>query len=70
MPTTRDRITLESISFRFIQIHLYELLYSDTDSQMMVKTFKEDCLALGIAQYKEGIGYADAGALDSYLGLL
>ncbi|MBQ8405029.1 MAG: hypothetical protein IJX09_00110, partial [Clostridia bacterium] len=66
----KDRITLESITFRFMQIHLYELLYSNVDSQMMIKTFKEDCIALGITHYKEGIGYPDQGALDSYLNSL
>lgn len=66
----RDRINLESISFRYMQIHLYKLLYSDTDSQMMIKTFKEDCIALGMKQYKEGIGYLDGGAIDSYLEAL
>ena len=68
--TLRDRINLESITFRYMQIHLYKLLYSDADSQMMIKTFKEDCAALGLTQYKEGIGYTDGGAMDSYLGTL
>ena len=63
----RDRITLESITFRYMQIHLYKLLYSDVDSQRMVKTFKEDCIALGLTQYREGIGYPDAGAIGGYL---
>ena len=66
----RDRINLESITFRYMQIHLYELLYSDADSQMMVKTFKEDCIALGLTQFREGIGYADGGAIEGYLGTL
>ena len=66
----KDRITLESITFRFMQIHLYELLYSNVDSQMMIKTFKEDCIALGITHYREGIGYTDQGAIDSYLNSL
>lgn len=63
----RDRITLESISFRYMQIYLYELLYSSADRQEMIKSFKDDCMALGITQYKEGIGYADGGSLESYL---
>ena len=66
----RDRITLESISFRYMQIHLYGLLYSEADSTMMVKTFKEDCNALGITQFREGIGYADGGSLAAYLDSL
>lgn len=66
----RDRITLESITFRYMQIHLYELLYSDADSQMMIKTFKEDCIALGMTHYREGIGYPDQGAISGLLDLL
>ena len=66
----RDRITLESITFRYMQIHLYGLLYSDVDSQEMVKTFKEDCLNLGITQYKEGIGFDDGGKISGYLDSL
>lgn len=66
----RDRINLESITFRYMQIHLYELLYSEADSQMMVKTFKEDCIALGLTQFREGIGYTDGGSLESYLATL
>ena len=68
--TLRDRINLESITFRYMQIKLYELLYSEADSQMMVKTFKEDCIALGITQYREGIGYADGGSMEGLLGAL
>ncbi len=66
----RDRINLESITFRYMQIQLYKLLYSENDSQMMIKTFKEDCLALGITQYKEGIGYVDGGKISGYLDAL
>ena len=65
-----DRINLESITFRFMQLHLYKLLYSDSDSQNMVKTFKEDCVALGLRQYREGIGFVDGGAIDSFLATL
>lgn len=63
----KDRINLESLTFRYMQIHLYKLLYSDVDSQMMIKTFKEDCNALGITHYKEGIGYEDGGKIEGYL---
>ena len=66
----RDRITLESITFRYMQIKLYKLLYSDVDSQEMIKSFKTDCIALGITQYREGIGYVDGGAIASYLASL
>ena len=66
----KDRITLESLTFRYMQIHLYKLLYSDADSAMMVKTFIADCNALGITHYKEGIGYADGGSIGSYLDSL
>lgn len=68
--TLRDRITLESITFRYMQIHLYELLYSDADSQEMIDTFKADCIALGITKFREGIGYIDGGDLGAYLGTL
>ena len=63
----KDRINLESLTFRYMQINLYKLLYSDVDSQMMIKTFKEDCNALGITHYKEGIGYEDGGKIEGYL---
>ena len=53
-----------------MQIHLYKLLYSDVDSQNMVKSFKEDCIALGLTQYREGIGYADGGSIESFLATL
>ena len=66
----RDRIALESISFRYLQLHLYKLLYSPKDSDAMVKSFKEDCVRLGMTQYKEGIGYPDGGALAAYLETL
>lgn len=66
----KDRITLESISFRYMQIRLYKLLYSESDSQMMIKTFKADCNALGLTQYKEGIGYPDQGAISAFLEAL
>jgi hypothetical protein len=66
----RDRITLESITFRYMQIKLYKLLYSDVDSQEMIKSFKTDCIALGITQYREGIGYVDGGTIASYLASL
>ncbi len=66
----RDRIALESLTFRFMQIKLYKLLYSESDSQMMIKTFKEDCIALGVAQYKEGIGSIDGGKIVSFLDSL
>ena len=66
----RDRIMQESITFRFMQLHLYQLLYSAKDSQEMVRSFKEDCISLGITKYREGIGYEDAGALESYLAKL
>lgn len=65
-----DRINLESITFRYMQLHLYKLLYSDNDSQNMIKTFKEDCVALGLRQYREGIGFVDGGAIDSFLATL
>ena len=65
--TLKDRITLESLTFRYMQLHLYKLLYSETDAQRMIKSFKDDCYALGVTQYKEGIGYADGGAISSYL---
>ena len=63
----RDRIMMESITFRFMQLHLYQLLYSAKDSQEMMRSFKEDCISLGITKYREGIGYEDEGALESYL---
>ena len=66
----RDRITLESITFRYMQIKLYKLLYSDVDSQEMIKSFKTDCIALGITQYREGIGYVDGGTIAAYLASL
>ena len=66
----RDRITLESITFRYMQLHLYKLLYSETDSQMMIKTLKEDCINLGITHYREGIGYPDRGLIEGYLDTL
>ena len=66
----RDRITLESITFRYMQIKLYKLLYSDVDSQEMIKSFKIDCIALGITQYREGIGYVDGGTIAAYLASL
>ena len=66
----RDRITLESITFRYMQIQLYKLQYAGNDRETMVESFKADCVRLGIRQYREGIGYDDQGALDSYLAKL
>ncbi len=65
-----DRINLESLSFRYMQIKLYKLLYSDVDSQRMIDTFKQDCISLGVRNYKEGIGYEDQGTIGGCFGTL
>ena len=67
--TLKDRITLESLTFRFMQIEIYGLLYASQLTQLK-NSFINDCTELGIRQYKEGIGFADGGAISSYLSTL
>ena len=51
--TLKDRITLESITFRFMQIEMYGPFYQEADFLVMKSSFKEDCTRLGITHYKE-----------------
>ena len=58
----KDRINLESLSFRFIQMELYSVYYSENDVNKMRESFKQDCRDLGVRSYKELL------TLDEYWG--
>ncbi|MBQ7373274.1 MAG: DUF4838 domain-containing protein [Clostridia bacterium] len=51
--TLHDRITYESLAFRFIQIEMYSVYYSDFELQQMKASFRDDCNEFGITQYRE-----------------
>lgn len=48
-----DRITLESISIRFLIIEFYSMFYSASDYQTMVMSLKYDTQRLGVVNYNE-----------------
>ncbi|MBQ4098928.1 MAG: DUF4838 domain-containing protein [Clostridia bacterium] len=60
--TLHDRITYESLAFRFIQLEMYSVYYSDNELQRMKKSFRDDCNELGVSHYREQEGIA------SYIG--
>lgn len=60
--TLKDRINLESISFRFMQLEMYSVFYSRTESEKMKESFKQDCYNLGIRAYRELV------TIDEYFG--
>ena len=49
----KDRITLESISPRYMMIELYNVFFSAEENQEMLNSLKADALMLGIAQHNE-----------------
>ena len=51
--TLRQRIKLESLSFRFIQLELYSVYYSELEVEEMKESFKRDCVELSVRQYAE-----------------
>ena len=51
--TLSDRITLESISFRYIQYELYGTYYSESETNQMRESLNKDCKRLGISHIAE-----------------
>ena len=51
--TLHDRITYESLAFRFIQIEMYSVFYSETELQKMKASFRNDCNEFGVTKYRE-----------------
>ena len=51
--TLKDRITLESLAFRFMQNEMYLVYYSPSKQEEMKESFKSDCLRLGVRCYSE-----------------
>jgi len=60
--TLKDRITLESLTFRYMQLELYDVFYSENDVQRMKQSLKDDCTSLGVRQYSEQV------SMDEYWG--
>lgn len=48
-----DRITLESISVRYLLVELYEIYYSETEYILMVEQLKLDATKLGVVLFNE-----------------
>lgn len=53
--TLADRINLESITFRFMQIEMYSVFYSENEVARMQQSLKEDCFNLGVRSYSEQV---------------
>lgn len=51
--TLKQRITLESITFRFMQLEMYSVNYYESEVKEMTESLKFDCIALGVRQYNE-----------------
>ena len=51
--TLTQRIKLESITFRFMQLKLYDVFYSENEVQKMEQSLKADCSELGVARFAE-----------------
>ena len=54
-----NRIKLESITFRFMQVEMYSVFYSEAQVKEMKDSLKADTLALGVRQYNEQEAMAD-----------
>lgn len=48
-----DRITLESLAYRYMLISLYGSNYLDSELEQMKLSFRSDCGMLGVTNYKE-----------------
>jgi hypothetical protein len=51
--TLTQRIKMESISFRYLQLEMYSIFYSDGEVQEMKTSLKADCAELGVRQFRE-----------------
>ena len=60
--TLSDRINLESITFRFMQLEMYSVFYSENQVAKMKASLQSDCIRLGVRQYAELVSF------DEYLG--
>ncbi len=60
--TLEKRIKLESITFRFMQLKLYSVYYSENEVARMEESLKTDCSELGVRSYSEQV------TLDEYWG--
>lgn len=49
----KDRITLESITPRYMMLELYDVFYSAEEITAMIESLKKDTLMLGMAQHNE-----------------
>ena len=57
-----DRICLESISVRYLQLSIYSNLYSTSELYEMRKSFRSDAIRLGVSNLTEG------KSLDTFYG--
>ncbi len=60
--TLEKRIKMESLTFRFMQLELYSVYYSENEVARMEESFKTDCFELGVRCYSEQV------TIDEYLG--
>jgi hypothetical protein len=49
-----DRICIETLVYRLMDIRLYATAYSDDEMYRLKYSFKEDCMRIGISHYNEG----------------
>ena len=54
-----NRIKMESITFRFMQVEMYSVFYSESQVEEMKASLKEDTLELGFRQYNEQTAMSD-----------
>ena len=57
--TLTQRIKLESLTFRFMQLELYDVYYSEMQVEEMKESFKRDCIELGVRQYAESVAIGE-----------
>ena len=57
--TIYDRICLESIAYRKMQIDLYSHMYTDAQITEMKKSFKDDCVRIGVSKCSENADISD-----------
>ena len=57
--TIYDRICLESIAYRKMQIDLYSHMYTDAQITEMKKSFKDDCVRMGVSKSRENADISD-----------
>ena len=57
--TIYDRICLESIAYRKMQIDLYSHMYTDAQITEMKKSFKDDCVRIGVSKSRENADISD-----------